>query len=88
MRPVARNVTGMEMRSLGAFIPENFTGDPKEMLDRAGPLLHRLLVLMDRQRDLMNVLWKRYLAECKRRGVDPKFSDGKGSHEHGEPATA
>lgn len=74
MRPIARNVTGFEMQRLGPLLPHGFSGDARAALDRVGPLLHRLLVLMDRQRDLVDILWKRYLAECRRRRVEPRSS--------------
>jgi len=68
MRPIARTVTAEEMQRLGPILPPG-GANPKVSLDKIGETLHSLVVNSDKSNDLIHLLWKRYLADCRRHGV-------------------
>ena len=76
MIPIPKTVTPEEFRRFGPILPKTFTGDPQAALSKIGPQLHQLLLLNGKSGDLLRVLWKRYLADCRRHGVKPA-----GAHE-------
>lgn len=78
MRPIARTVTAEEMQRLGPILKESMKTKPEEWLNKFGATMYALLVNSNKSNDLIHLLWKRYLADCKRHSVKP-FEPAPGS---------